>query len=88
MTKRYAKFLTALFCAFIGGVFLLSVVLPKQDFSPLENRYLQSQIRFPVATPTAASGEPVDYGLTGRMRQNPGRELGYGQSDDRGEVLV
>jgi len=41
MTKRYAKFLTALFCAFIGGVFLLSVILPKQDFSPLENRYLQ-----------------------------------------------
>lgn len=40
MTKKYSKFLTGLFCAFIGGVFLLSLLLPKQSFSPLENRYL------------------------------------------------
>ena len=88
MTKRYAKFLTALFCAFIGGVFLLSVILPKQDFSPLENRYLQSQLRFPITTQSAATNEQTDYGLTSRMRQNPGRKLTLGQSDNRGEVKV
>ena len=41
MTKKYSIFLTGLFCAFIGGVFLLSVLLPKKEFSELENRYLQ-----------------------------------------------
>jgi len=40
MTKKYSIFLTGLFCAFIGGVFLLSVLLPKKSFSELENRYL------------------------------------------------
>ena len=41
MTKKYSIFLTGLFCAFIGGIFLLSVLLPKKEFSELENRYLQ-----------------------------------------------
>jgi len=41
MTKTYAKLLAGLFCAFLGGVFLLSVLLPKKSFSELENRYLQ-----------------------------------------------
>ena len=41
MTKKYSIFLSALFCAFIGGVFLISLLLPKKDFSPLENRYLE-----------------------------------------------
>ena len=42
MTKKYSIFLTGLFCAFIGGIFLLSLVLPKKEFSELENRYLQT----------------------------------------------
>ena len=41
MTKGYSRFLTVLFCAFIGGVLLISTLLPDQDFSPLENRVLQ-----------------------------------------------
>ncbi|MBQ3135028.1 MAG: peptidoglycan-binding protein [Oscillospiraceae bacterium] len=57
-------------------------------FASLENRYLQSQIRFPVTAQAAAAGEQADYGLTSRMRQDPGRELGFGQSDERGEALV
>ena len=42
MTKGYSRFLTILFCAFIGGVLLISTLLPDKDFSPLENRVLQS----------------------------------------------
>lgn len=42
MSKKFNIFLSALFCTFIGGVFVLSLLLPDKDFSPLENRYLQS----------------------------------------------
>lgn len=41
MSKKYSIFLTALFCAFIGGVAVISLLLPDVDFSPLENRFLQ-----------------------------------------------
>ena len=41
MSKKFNIFLSAVFCAFLGGVFLLSALLPDKDFSPLENRYLQ-----------------------------------------------
>ena len=41
MSKRYSIFLTALFCTFLGGMALLSLLLPKESFSELENRYLQ-----------------------------------------------
>ena len=41
MTKKFSMFLTALFCAFIGGVCVISLLLPDKDFSPLENRYLK-----------------------------------------------
>ena len=54
MTKKYAVCLTALFCAFTGGVFLISLLLPKQEFSQLENRYLEK-------TP-ALSLEALKYG--------------------------
>lgn len=40
MSKKYAIFLSALFCAFIGGFFALQLLLPDRDFSPMENRYL------------------------------------------------
>ena len=41
MSKKFNTFLTVLFCAFICGVSAASLLLPDQDFSPLENRYLQ-----------------------------------------------
>ena len=41
MTKKYSIFLSVLFCAFLGGISLISLLLPDRDFSPLENRYLQ-----------------------------------------------
>ena len=41
MSKKFNIFLSFLFCAFLGGVFVLSLLLPDKDFSPLENRYLQ-----------------------------------------------
>lgn len=41
MSKKYSIFLSVLFCAFIGGIGIVSLVLPRQEFSELENRYLQ-----------------------------------------------
>ena len=41
MSKTYSIFLTALFCAFIGGIFLVSTLLPDREMSETENRYLQ-----------------------------------------------
>ena len=41
MSSKYSKFLTGLFCAFIGGMLLVSTVLPDREMSETENRYLQ-----------------------------------------------
>ena len=41
MSKKFNIFLTVLFCAFIGGVAVISLLLPDKDFSELENRNLQ-----------------------------------------------
>ena len=41
MTKRYAIFLTALFCAFIGVFMVANAISPDRAFSPIENRVLQ-----------------------------------------------
>jgi len=46
MSKKFNLFLSALFYTFIGGVFVLSLLLPDKDFSPLENRYLQKVPEF------------------------------------------
>ena len=48
MSKKFSIFLTVLFCAFIGGVSAVSLLLPDRDFSPLENRYLQKPPRLSV----------------------------------------
>ena len=40
MTKAYSRFITILFCGFIGGMFLLSLILPDRDRSETENRVL------------------------------------------------
>ena len=37
---NFNLFLTVLFCLFIGGIFLGSVILPDKTFSPVENRNL------------------------------------------------
>ena len=41
MTKRYAIFITAIFCAFIGVFMVANAVSPVREFSPIENRVLQ-----------------------------------------------
>ncbi|NCB64057.1 MAG: hypothetical protein EOM52_10730 [Clostridia bacterium] len=40
MSKKYSIFITALFCGFIGLVFVANLIKPDQKFSQLENRYL------------------------------------------------
>ena len=44
--KKYGVLLTALFCAFIGGICIVSLLLPKKEFSELENRYLSDAPEF------------------------------------------
>lgn len=39
--KKFNIFLTVLFCAFLGGILVLSTILPDRSFSDLENRSLQ-----------------------------------------------
>ena len=36
--RTFNILLTVLFCLFIGGMFLGSLILPDRDFSQLENR--------------------------------------------------
>ena len=48
MSKKFSIFLSVLFCAFIGGMSVISLFLPDQDFSPLENRYLQKPPKLSV----------------------------------------
>ena len=50
MTKKFSVFLTVLFCSFIGGVTVLSLLLPDAEFSPLENRYLQKPPKLSAET--------------------------------------
>lgn len=40
MSKKYAIFITALFCAFLGTFFAANALTPDREFSPLENRVL------------------------------------------------
>ena len=42
MNKKYCIFLTVLFSLFIGGILVGSLLAPDQEFSDLENRYLQT----------------------------------------------
>ncbi len=41
MSKKFSVLLTVLFCAFIGSMSVISLLLPDKDFLPLENRYPQ-----------------------------------------------
>ena len=50
MSKKYSIFITGLFCAFIGGICLVSLLLPKKEFSELENRYLEKTPELSLST--------------------------------------
>ena len=50
MSKKFNIFLTLLFCAFIGGMGVISLLLPDKDFSELENRYLQKPPKLSLET--------------------------------------
>ena len=45
---KFNLFLTVLFCLFIGGMFLGSLILPDHTFSPVENRNLAQAPKFSV----------------------------------------
>ena len=46
MTKAYSRFLTAMFCLFLGGVLVWHIVLPDRDRSDVENRTLEQWPEF------------------------------------------
>ena len=48
--KKFNIFLSALFCVFIGGMLVVSAILPDKSFSPLENRYLAKPPKFSLQT--------------------------------------
>ncbi len=48
MSKKYAIFITALFCAFLGTLFAANALTPDRAFSPVENRTL-AQVPAPTA---------------------------------------
>ena len=50
MSKKFSIFLSALFCVFIGGMAIISLLLPDKDFLPLENRYPQKPPRLSLET--------------------------------------
>lgn len=62
MSKRYATFITILFCAFIGVFAVLHWVLPDRDFSQNENRSLE-QLPVPVFF---RDGKLFDPAVTGQ----------------------
>lgn len=43
MSKRYARFLTAVFCLFLGGLMVWQLLLPDRARSDVENRTLQQR---------------------------------------------
>ena len=49
MSKKFNTFLTALFCTFLGGMLVISTILPDVDFSELENRTLAKPPKFSVS---------------------------------------
>ena len=48
--KKFNVFLSSLFCLFLGGMLVVSTILPDQDFSPLENRYLAKPPKLTLQT--------------------------------------
>ena len=50
MSKTTNRIITVLFSAFIGGFFLLNLLLPDKDFSEKENRQLQTLPKFTLSS--------------------------------------
>ena len=50
--KKFNTLITAMFCLFVGGMLVVSTVLPDRSFSPLENRYLAKPPKFSLETIT------------------------------------
>lgn len=50
MKQKRNLCVTAIFCLFLGGMLLVSSILPDQKFSALENRYLAKQPQLSVKT--------------------------------------
>lgn len=48
MSKKYSYIIISIFCLFIFGISVLSLLLPEKEFSELENRYLASAPDFSV----------------------------------------
>ena len=62
MSKSYAIFITALFCAFLGLFAAANALTPDREFSPMENRYLAQRPGldrrdFSLAWPVGDSGD-------------------------------
>ena len=50
MSKNFNRFLSALFCCFLGGMLVISTILPDKDFSELENRNLSKPPKLTLET--------------------------------------
>ena len=48
--KKFNSLITAIFCLFVGGMLLVSTILPDRNFSPLENRYLAKPPKLSLET--------------------------------------
>ena len=67
MSKRYARFLTAVFCLFLGGLMVWQFLLPDRDRSDVENRTLQQR---PGADAVRRAGRQL-HGGRGVLRPGP-----------------
>lgn len=72
MTKTYGRVLTSLFCGFLGGVLLLSLLLPDRARSETENRTLQQLPAF--SWKALVSGKFTGQVETYVADQFPGRD--------------
>lgn len=52
MNRKYNIFITTLFCAFLGGMLMISTILPDKAKSELENRYLAKPPKLSIETLT------------------------------------
>lgn len=63
MKKLYDRLTVILFCVFIGGMLVISLCLPKRDFSEMENRALQAvpRLRMDRILDGSFMGDCEDY---------------------------
>ena len=56
MTKAYSIFLTVLFTVFIGGVLVISALLPKEEFSEMGNSWRMQRSMSATTSQAGTSG--------------------------------